>query len=233
MGLAQRQSYFTPEEYLAFEREAKTKHEYVNGQIYAMAGASPEYNQITFNTTVAIGIQIKGRSCRGYSADQKVRTDPQSLFSYPDSTESYDRGEKFAHYRTIESLTDYLLIAQDRPCVEHFTRQKGKRPWLYNVETELTGSLWIESIKCELKLADIYDLVNLPTKHPLLFEVVLKLPKPKTVIPKSKKSQCPALSSRWCGSSVSVVFKPHLLHRLQPGKTSSTANHCGAGPRQI
>lgn len=76
MGLAQRQPYFTPEEYLAFERKSKTKHEYLNGNIYAMAGASPQHNQITFNVTVALGSQIKGRNCRGYSADQKVRTDP-------------------------------------------------------------------------------------------------------------------------------------------------------------
>lgn len=219
MGLAQPQTYFTPEEYLAFERQAKTKHEYLNGQIYVRAGANPKHNQITFNATGEIGRQIKGRNCRGYSADQKVRTDPKNLFSYPDvtivcgepkfhdtqkdvvlnptvvievlspSTEAYDRGEKFTHYRTISSLTDYILIAQDRPYVEHFTRQKGKRPWLYNVETELTGSLWIDSIKCELKLADIYDLVELPLRQPLLFEIVKKLPKPKSAKPKSKKSQ--------------------------------------------
>ncbi len=219
MGLTARQLEFTPEEYLAFEREAKTKHEYLNGQIYAMAGASPQHNQIAFNTAGELRQQIKGRNCRGYSADQKVRTDPQNLFSYPDitivygepkfhdtkkdvvlnptvvievlspSTESYDRGEKFTHYRTIEALADYILIAQDRPCIEHFTRQKGKRPWLYNVETEMTASLYIESLKCELKLADVYDLVDLPTNRPLLFEVVNKLPKPKPAKPKANKTR--------------------------------------------
>ena len=184
-----------------------------------MAGASPGHNQIAFNTAGELRQQIKGRNCRGYSADQKVRTDPAKLFSYPDitivcgepkfhdaqkdvvlnptvvievlspSTESYDRGEKFAHYRTIQSLTDYILIAQDRPCVEHYTRQKGKRPWLFNVETELTASIWIESIKCEVKLADIYELVDLPARRPLLFEIVTKLTPTKAAKPKPNKTQ--------------------------------------------
>ena len=65
--------------------------------------------------------------------------------------------------------------------------QKGKRLWLYNVETELTSSIWIESIKCELKLADVYELVEFPAKRPLLFEVVEKLPTPSVKKSKSKK----------------------------------------------
>ena len=217
MGLTQLKINFSPEEYLAFERDAKTKHEYLDGEVYAMAGGSPSHNAISFNATVTIGSQIKGRNCRGYTADQKVRTDPQDLFSYPDitivcgdpkfhdekkdvilnptviievlspTTEAYDRSEKFARYRTIQSLRDYLLIAQDRPCIEHFVRQKGKRLWLYNVETELSSSLWIESIKCDLKLADVYELVEFPAKRPLLFEVVEKLPTPSVKKSKSKK----------------------------------------------
>lgn len=219
MGFALPKTWFSPAEYLTFERDAQTKHEYLNGEIYAMAGASPQHNQIGFNATVSLGSQIKGRNCRGYTADQKVRTDPQDLFSYPDitivcgepefhddhkdvvlnptviievlspTTEAYDRTEKFARYRTIPSLRDYLLIAQDRPCIEHFTRQKGKRQWLYNVETELTSSIWIESIKCELKLADVYELVEFPAKRPLLFEVVNPLPAAPAKKTKAKKTK--------------------------------------------
>jgi Uma2 family endonuclease len=218
MGLPQRKAWFSPEDYLAFERDAQVKHEYLDGEIYAMAGGSPPHNQIGFNTTVALGSQIRGRNCRGYTADQKVRSDPQDMFSYPDitivcgepifhdqqkdvvlnptviievlspTTEAFDRTEKFARYRTIKSLRDYLLIAQDRPCIEHFVRQKGKRQWMYNVETELTSSIWIESIKCELKLADVYELVEFPAKRPLIFEVVNTLP-PSTKKAKTKKTK--------------------------------------------
>jgi Uma2 family endonuclease len=206
MGLPQPKLYFSPEDYLAFERTAQTRHEYLDGQIYAMAGGSPPHNAICFNATVTIGSQIKGRNCRGYTADQKVRTDPQDLFSYPDitivcgepkfhdehkdvilnptviievlspATEDYDRSEKFARYRTLASLRDYVLIAQAKPCIEHFMRQKGKRQWLYNVETELTGSIWIESIRCDLKLADVYELIEFPLKRPVRLEVVESLP---------------------------------------------------------
>jgi Uma2 family endonuclease len=219
MGLAKLKTWFSPEEYLTFERDAQTKHEYLDGEIYAMAGGSPQHNQIGFNATVALGNQIKGRNCRGYTADQKVRSDPQDMFSYPDltivcgeplfhdqqkdvvlnptviievlspTTEAYDRTEKFARYRTIQSLRDYLLIAQDRPCIEHFVRQKGKRQWLYNVETELTSSIWIESIKCELKLADVYELVEFPAKRPSLFEVVTPPAAPPARKTKSKKAK--------------------------------------------
>ncbi|MGH9847853.1 MAG: Uma2 family endonuclease, partial [Blastocatellia bacterium] len=86
MALPKRDVYFTPEEYLAFERAAKTKHEYLNGQVYAMAGGSPQHNQICFNTNVAVGLQIRGTDCIGYTSDQKIRTDPMDLFSYPDLT---------------------------------------------------------------------------------------------------------------------------------------------------
>ena len=219
MGLAQLKSYFSPEEYLTFERDAKTKHEYLDGEIYAMAGGSPSHNQISFNASGDLRQQIKGRNCRGYTADQKVCTDPQDLFSYPDitivcgapkfhdekqdvilnptviievlspTTEAYDRSEKFARYRTIQSLRDYLLIAQDRPCIEHFVRQKGKRLWLYNVETELSSSVWIDSIKCELKLADVYELVEFPAKRPLRFEIIEKPPTPNSKKAKSKKTK--------------------------------------------
>ncbi|MFN7948013.1 MAG: Uma2 family endonuclease [Blastocatellia bacterium] len=204
MALPQSRMRFTPEEYLAFERASETKHEYLDGQIYAMAGASPLHNQICFNVTVAIGSRLRGTSCYGYTSDQKVRTDPLDLFSYPDltivcgepryhdeqndvilnpgviievlspTTESYDRGEKFAHYRQTKSLTDYILIAQDRPGVEHYSRQKGKRQWLFDSATEMSAEITIDSIKCRLKLADIYDPVVFPPRKLPMADVVEK-----------------------------------------------------------
>ncbi len=202
MGLPKPKTHFTPDEYLTFERGAETKHEYVDGQIYAMAGASPSHNQICFNVIGELHRQLKGTSCFGFASDQKIRTDPMDLFSYPDitivcgeakfhdehedvilnpkvvievlspTTEAFDRGEKFARYRQLKSLSDYILIAQDRSSVEHYTRQKGKRPWLYTVETEMESELAIDSIKCRLKSADVYDRVVFPPRKIPVFEAI-------------------------------------------------------------
>jgi Uma2 family endonuclease len=157
MALPKKEPYYTPEEYLAFERAADTKHEYLDGRIYARDSGSPQHNQICFNTIGVVGVQIKGAECIGYTSDQKIRTDPMDLFSYPDltivcgqpvfhdkhkdvilnpkviievlspTTEDYDRSEKLSRYQKLNSLSDYILVSQTRPCVEHFVRQKGKR----------------------------------------------------------------------------------------------------------
>ncbi len=198
MALPQSKFRFTPEEYLAFERAAEVKHEYIDGFIYAMAGGSPPHNRICFNTIATIGAQLRGTECYGFTSDQKIRTDLQDLVSYPDitivcgdpifhdqqkdvilnpkviievlspSTESHDRVEKFARYRTIKTLTDYLLIAQDRASVEHFTRQKGKSEWLYAAAIGLQSEIKIASLNCRLKLADVYDRIAFPLPKPVL-----------------------------------------------------------------
>jgi Uma2 family endonuclease len=208
---------YTPDEYLAFERASDAKHEYLDGQIYAMAGASPTHNQICFNAIVAVGSQIINSSCIGYTSDQKIRTDPMDLFSYPDltivcgdpifhdeqqdvilnptviievlspRTENYDRSTKLDRYQNIRSLTDYILISQNRPCVEHYTRQKGKRQWLFTIETSPEAEIVIASIKCKLKLADIYNRVKFPSTKDLLAAVESK-PKPAKKKPARKKA---------------------------------------------
>src|SRR5438105_11912 len=150
------EGFFTAEQYLALEREADYKSEYVNGQIYAMSGASREHNLIAFNLITALGTQLRGRPCEGYGGDMRVKVSPTGMYTYPDvsvvcgephfddaqldtltnptviievlspSTELFDRGGKFAHYRTLQSLSDYVLVAQDKMQVEHFVRS-GKR----------------------------------------------------------------------------------------------------------
>lgn len=201
MALPQSKIRFTPEEYLRFERASETKHEYIDGYIYAMAGGSPPHNRICFNTIGELHIQLKDGECFGFTSDQKIRTDPQDLFSYPDitivcgepifhdsykdvilnpkviievlspSTEGRDRVEKFARYRQIKTLTDYILIAQDRASIEHFVRQRGKRQWLYSLETGLAAEVQIASLKCQLKLADIYRRIQFPPPKPALVPV--------------------------------------------------------------
>jgi len=181
---------YTPEEYLALERAAETKSEYFDGRIFAMSGATEDHNLIAGNVFAEIRGQLKGRPCRAYMADMRVKVSETGLYTYPDvmalcgerlladgrrdtllnpgaiievlspSTEAYDRGEKFAHYRRLESLTDYVLIAQDKARVEHYVRQ-GEQ-WVLTSIDSLDGTLHLASIGCEVALRDIYAMVEFP-----------------------------------------------------------------------
>ena len=186
-----RTSYITPEQYLVLERKAEVKSEYWGGQVYAMAGASRAHNSIVVNVITSLNMQLKGRPCMVFPSDMRTKVLATGLYTYPDvsalcgvarfedkyddillnpvvvvevlspSTEAYDRGTKFAHYRTIDSLTDYLLIAQDHPTVEHFMRQPDDG-WLLNTYQGLDAVAVIASIECTLPLTDIFDKVEWP-----------------------------------------------------------------------
>lgn len=188
--------YVTPEEYLAHEREAECKSEYVNGRIYAMAGASPAHNYITANVVGAFIAQLRSKPCRVFPSDLRVQVPATGLYTYPDagvvcgeprysdarndtllnpsvlievlspSSEAYDRGDKFAHYRSLESLTDYVLIAQDKLRIEHYVRQPDNR-WLYTAITEPHEEIYLASIDCRLRLSDVYDKVEFPEPPPV------------------------------------------------------------------
>lgn len=182
--------YITPEEYLEIERKAACKSEYFNGHIFAMEGASPTHTYIVANVVTAINIQLRGNPCRVFPTDLRVRIPATGLYSYPDvsiayeeqyadnqrdtllnprviievlspSTEAFDRGDKFAHYRTLESLTDYVLIAQDRPRIEHYARQPDNR-WLYTAITEPHETITLASVGCTLLLSEVYDKITFP-----------------------------------------------------------------------
>ena len=180
----------TPEDYLALERSAEFKSEYFDGEIFAMAGASRAHNTIVVNTTIELGNQLKKRPCKLYVSDIRVKVSPTGLYTYPDvvvvcgkeqfedthldtllnptliievlsdSTEAYDRGRKFEHYRHLDSLVEYVLIAQQRPHVESFRRQSDQH-WLLTECSGLDGTLRLESIDCDLALAEIYAKVEL------------------------------------------------------------------------
>ncbi len=184
-------SAYTPEQYLTLERKAEYKSEYINGQIFAMAGASLEHNRITANFVRVLGNQFMGHPCGVFSSDMRVKVDATGLYTYPDvvavcgeirfddahrdtmvnptvivevlspSTEAYDRGGKFAHYRRSDSLTDYVLVAQDQVRVEQYTRQN--KQWVLTEINELDDTLRLPSIGCEVVLRDIYDKVEFPT----------------------------------------------------------------------
>src|SRR5579871_2603652 len=150
---------FTPEEYLAIDRNAPVKSEYYGGEIFAMAGATRAHNRISTNVASLFNVQLQDRPCETYASDMRVQVSPDGLYTYPDvvvvcgephfrderedtllnptvvvevlsrSTEGFDRGGKFAQYWGLHSITDYLLIAQDRCRVEHFVRQTDNQ-WL-------------------------------------------------------------------------------------------------------
>jgi len=182
----------TPEEYLDIERKAEFKSEYYQGEMFAMAGAREGHNLIVLNLGGELRQLLRARPCRAYVNDMRVQVDPRALYTYPDavvvrreprflderrdtllnptvivevlskSTEAYDRGEKFEYYRSLQSLSDYLLIGSERISAELFTRQPDCR-WLLTTAGKLDESIEISSISCTLRLADIYEKVEFST----------------------------------------------------------------------
>ena len=193
---------FTPQEYLALERKSETRNEYYNGEIFAMAGASREHNLIVANLFRDIGNQLEDRPCESYPSHMRVSIEATGLYTYPDvsvvcgeprfqdrevdtllnptvivevlspSTEAYDRGDKFRHYRRIDSLREFVLISQDRMMVERYTRQ-GK-DWVLSDLTDPDQVLKLESIGCQIPLNRIFAKITFPepgsaeepTRHP-------------------------------------------------------------------
>jgi Uma2 family endonuclease len=183
--------YYSFEDYLAIERECTdAKHEYVAGQVFAMAGASFNHNLICTNVASELRQQLKTRPCAVLANDMRLRVESADACAYPDvvvlcdqpvfhdghrdvltnptlvvevlspSTEGYDRGGKFAIYRGLPSLRQYVLIAQDRCAVDLFTRQADGR-WLLDAYTAPDAPIDFESIGCSLSLREIYDKVLL------------------------------------------------------------------------
>lgn len=181
----QAKPYLTEDEYLAIEREAVCKSEYLDGEMFAMAGASPRHVAIVTNLVATLHAFLKGGPCRVFSTDLKLRIRSTGLFTYPDvmvacgeleffdqdaetllnpvlivevlsrTTRDYDRGDKFAGYRSIPSLRDYLLVDQDDPHVEYFSREPDSR-WMLSETNDPGGSVRLRSIDFRLDLADVY-----------------------------------------------------------------------------
>lgn len=187
----QPKTFLTPEQYLEIERKAEFKSEYFNGEMFAMAGAREAHNLIVANAVGELRQQFRSRPCRVYPSDMRVRVKPGGLFTYPDvialcgeprfiddqrdtllnpqvivevlspSTEGYDRGRKFEHYKAIESLREYVLIASDRVHADLYSRQTDGR-WVLTSADSLEESLTLESVDAHLRLGDLYEKVELP-----------------------------------------------------------------------
>ena len=178
--------YLSPEEYLAIERRAEYKSEYVDGVMYAMAGGSERHNLIVGNLITELNVQLRNSPCRVYPSDLKVRVPNSKRFFYPDvsvvcdetqfadderdvvlnpvvvvevlseSTAAFDRGKKFQSYQQIESLQEYMLVSQDEHLVEHYLRQDDGH-WLYTKVGGLDEAIALPTIKCRLVLSNIYS----------------------------------------------------------------------------
>ena len=187
----QPKTYLTPQEYLEIERKAEFKSEYFQGEMFLMSGAREPHNLIVFNLAAAFHQQLRKRPCRAYVNDMRVRVGETGLYTYPDltdlcgepqfldathdtllnpslvvevlspSTEAYDRGRKFEHYRTVESVREYLLVSSERVSAELYTRQSDGR-WLLTAVSRLEDSLDLESVGVHLALADLYEKVDFP-----------------------------------------------------------------------
>jgi len=176
-------STMSREEYLALEAHSEIKHEFFQGEIFARAGSTFNHARLSGNVTAALAVRLRGGRCEPMNSDMRVQT-PTGLNTYPDasvfcgkpelqdgqctllnplliievlspSTRSYDRGDKFAHYRSIPVLQDYLLIDSTRLAVEHF-RRTSNGEWILHEYQALTDTLPLPAIGIELPLTEIY-----------------------------------------------------------------------------
>ena len=183
-------SLVTPAEYLAFERGSETKHEYLAGRVFAMAGASPKHNLVCGNVIRALGDRLRARRCAVMPSDQHVYVEATRLGTYPDvtvlcgpaqrhadfpqslvnpallvevlspSTEAYDRGAKFDHYRRIDTLREYVLVSTDRFAVDVYLRE-ADGTWRLSVARGRDAELRLASVDAVISLAEIYENIEL------------------------------------------------------------------------
>lgn len=201
MGLPQRVASLTPTEYLKIERTAEFRHEYFNGELFAMSGGSPQHSLIKMNVGGELRTHLKGRPCTAFDSDLRIRIAPTGLFTYPDlsvvcgelefdddqrdtvlnptllievlsdSTEAYDRGKKFEHYRRLASLREYVLISQNSPTVERYLRNPDET-WTLTAAAGIENHIHLTSIDVVLSLAEVYDRITFANSeflHPAAF----------------------------------------------------------------
>jgi Uma2 family endonuclease len=177
----------TVEEYLAAEASSEIKHEYQDGYVYAMAGASDAHVTIAGNLFAIVRNHLRGSGCRVYMSDMRVNLATRKSYYYPDvmvtcdpldrelthykqhpcliievlstSTEAFDRGDKFTDYQQLESLQEYILVSQTRQRVDYFQRSSQG---LWVLQSYYLGDiLQLNSINCSIPVVDIFEDVEL------------------------------------------------------------------------
>lgn len=181
--------YITPAQYLALEEMATTKSEYFRGEIFMMAGGSPNHNRIAGNIFAEFNVGLRGRRCEAFNSDQRLLVNRNGLYTYPDAmivcgkiefadpnrqvitnptvivevlspaTKNYDQGGKFELYRDIPSFRDYILAHQDKVYIEYFHKGEDGR-WVLTEFKVLTDQIRIISIDLALSLDRIYERVE-------------------------------------------------------------------------
>ncbi|MBD2188973.1 Uma2 family endonuclease [Pseudanabaena mucicola] len=179
----------SPAEYLNLEVKSTNRHEYRQGEIIEMTGGTPTHNEIIGALTVILRVSLKGKPLQVFVTDQRLFIPDRQAYTYPDvmvvsrpialqegrkdtvtepilivevlsnSTKNYDRGEKFADYRSIPSFQEYLLIDQTKPHVEHYLKQ-GANQWLLREYSQLENRLELTSLGIEISLSEIYENVE-------------------------------------------------------------------------
>jgi Uma2 family endonuclease len=187
---AEEKKIYTPDEYLAFEVNSDTRHEYINGEIIPMTGGTPEHNEIASILNAALRVSLKGKPYSIFIADQRLWILDRKLYTYPDvmvvtrplerqqgrtdtitnpvmiaevlskSTKSYDRDEKFAAYRTIPTFREYLLIDQYKFQVEQYSKTESNK-WVFTEYNDIDSQISLLSIPFEICLADLYESIEL------------------------------------------------------------------------
>lgn len=176
----------TPEEYLALEVKSDIRNEYRNGEIVPMTGGTPAHNEISGSLFFLLKVALRKQPYSIFMTDQRLWLPNANVHTYPDimlmprppelkagrkdtvmnailiaetlsgSTAAYDRGDKFAHYRTMETFQEYVLIHQYRPCVEHYVKQSGNQ-WLFTEYVGLEASFTLTTVDVAIALIDLYD----------------------------------------------------------------------------
>ena len=189
MPLVESSRRLSEAEYLEIERAAEFKSEFFGGEMFAMAGGKPEHSLIGANLAREFGTRLKGKPCVAYNADLRIKVEATGLYTYPDlsvicgplefatgtddtvvnptalvevlseSTEAYDRGTKFEHYRQIPTLREYLLVSQKQPRIEQFVRQADGR-WVLNEAAGLENTLSLPSLNVVISLAEAFANVK-------------------------------------------------------------------------
>ncbi len=182
-NLAVKESLMTEAEYLAFEEKSKIRHEFMDGEIFAMAGATRRHNLANTNISTELNLQLRETDCEVYANDFRVRIrDGHNV--YPDvavacgdikvegnettllnpiivfevlskSTEKRDRGDKAEDYFRLSSLKDYILVSQYYVRVEHYSKQKNNK-WILEIHEDLQDTLELISVNCQISLKLIY-----------------------------------------------------------------------------
>lgn len=195
MSAQPQQRYISEQEYLELERTSEEKHEYYAGEIFLMSGGTQGHSLIACNIIATLHPQLRRRPCRVYNSDMRVKVEQNGLYVYPDitvvcgeprfdsgrndtllnptiiievfspSTERHDRGRKFQSYRTLDSLQEYVLVAQDEHRIERFTRHNAHF-WVLDEASGLDATMQLTAIECELALADVYEKVELTVEEP-------------------------------------------------------------------